>query len=339
MQQLVGNLVEAFRRSFSSLEWMGPETRAAGDRQARRVHAEDRLPRRVARLLLHRDRPDDLVGNVAAQHGLRGRPQPRQDRPADRPHRVVHAAADGQRLLHAVDERDRLPGRHPAAAVLRPRGRRRRQLRRHRRGHRSRARARLRRPGLALRRHGSTARLVDRGRPRAVRRAVPAAHRAVQRLHPGRARPSDHKVNGGLTVGENIGDLGGLQIGYSAYRIATEGDGMPEIDGFTGPQRFFIGWAQVWRGKAREAEAIRLLAIDPHSPQDVRGNAVRNVTRVPRGVRGASRATDVARPRSSGSASSDAADARRPRGPRGVSRQAPVRARCRVRRAPRGRPR
>ena len=52
---------------------------------------------------------------------------------------------------------------------------------------------------------------------------------------------------------------------------------MPEIDGFTGPQRFFIGWAQVWRGKAREAEANRLLAIDPHSPQDVRGNAVRNV--------------------------------------------------------------
>jgi putative endopeptidase len=53
---------------------------------------------------------------------------------------------------------------------------------------------------------------------------------------------------------------------------------MPEIDGFTGPQRFFIGWAQVWCGKAREAEAIRLLAIDPHSPQDVRGNAVRNLT-------------------------------------------------------------
>ena len=53
---------------------------------------------------------------------------------------------------------------------------------------------------------------------------------------------------------------------------------MPEIDGFTGPQRFFIGWARVWQGKAREAEAVRLLAIDPHSPQDLRGNAVRNVS-------------------------------------------------------------
>ena len=60
---------------------------------------------------------------------------------------------------------------------------------------------------------------------------------------------ASHKVNGALTVGENIGDLGGLQIGYSAYRIATEQDGMPEIDGFTGPQRFFIGWAQVWRAR------------------------------------------------------------------------------------------
>jgi len=53
---------------------------------------------------------------------------------------------------------------------------------------------------------------------------------------------------------------------------------MTALDVFTGTQRFFIGWAQVWKGKAREAEAIRLLAIDPHSPQDVRGNAVRNLS-------------------------------------------------------------
>ena len=107
----------------------------------------------------------------------------------------------------------------------------------------------------------------------------PAAPKALIEQYDGfepRALPGEH-VNGALTVGENIGDLGGLQIGYSAYRIATETGEMPELDGFTGPQRFFIGWAQVWKGKAREAEAIRLLAVDPHSPQDVRGNAVRNV--------------------------------------------------------------
>ncbi|HET7303163.1 MAG TPA: M13-type metalloendopeptidase, partial [Segeticoccus sp.] len=89
-----------------------------------------------------------------------------------------------------------------------------------------------------------------------------------------------HKINGALTVGENIGDLGGLTIGYKAYQIATEGaDGIdkPDIDGFTGDQRFFMGWAQVWKGKAREQEAIRLLAIDPHSPTEQRAHVLRNL--------------------------------------------------------------
>ena len=86
----------------------------------------------------------------------------------------------------------------------------------------------------------------------------------------------DQRVNGALTVGENIGDLGGLAIGYAAYRIANEGTTPPELDGFTGAQRFFLGWAQVWSGKARPEEAKRLLAIDPHSPMEVRANAVRN---------------------------------------------------------------
>ena len=85
-------------------------------------------------------------------------------------------------------------------------------------------------------------------------------------------------VNGALTVGENIGDLGGLAIGFKAYQIANETTGEPPvIEGLTGEQRFFYGWAQVWRGKSRLEEAERLLAIDPHSPADLRGNAVDNV--------------------------------------------------------------
>lgn len=81
-------------------------------------------------------------------------------------------------------------------------------------------------------------------------------------------------VNGGLTVGENIGDLCGLELSLAAYRLAGLG---PDIDGWTAEERFFLGWAQVWRSKARPEEAKRLLAIDPHSPADLRGNAVRNV--------------------------------------------------------------
>ncbi|MDX1379476.1 MAG: M13 family metallopeptidase [Xanthomonadales bacterium] len=79
-------------------------------------------------------------------------------------------------------------------------------------------------------------------------------------------------INGEFTSGENIGDLGGLGIAYEAYRLSLDGEEAPVIDGFTGDQRFFIGWAQVWRAKARPEEAKRLLTIDPHSPPKFRAN-------------------------------------------------------------------
>ena len=65
--------------------------------------------------------------------------------------------------------------------------------------------------------------------------------------------PGQH-VNGALTIGENIGDLGGLTIAYKAYKRSLKGKEAPVIDGLTGEQRFFIGWAQVWRSKYRDAE-------------------------------------------------------------------------------------
>jgi len=86
-----------------------------------------------------------------------------------------------------------------------------------------------------------------------------------------------HRVNGELTVGENIGDLGGVTIAYAAYRIATGEEEPPVLDGLTGPQRFFIGWARVWQMKVRLPEMSRLLAIDPHSPPEFRANVVRNL--------------------------------------------------------------
>jgi endothelin-converting enzyme/putative endopeptidase len=79
-------------------------------------------------------------------------------------------------------------------------------------------------------------------------------------------------INGQFTSGENIGDLGGLSIAYLAYKLSLEGKEAPVIDGWTGDQRFFLGWAQVWRSKARDEEAKRLLTIDPHSPPKFRAN-------------------------------------------------------------------
>ncbi|MET0990296.1 MAG: M13-type metalloendopeptidase [Glaciihabitans sp.] len=88
----------------------------------------------------------------------------------------------------------------------------------------------------------------------------------------------DHHVNGALTIGENIGDLGGLAIAWKAYLISLDGQEPPVIDGLTGPQRFFLSWAQAWQLKARDAEVIRLLSIDPHSPNEFRCNQiVRNI--------------------------------------------------------------
>ncbi|MCU1497928.1 MAG: peptidase [Acidimicrobiales bacterium] len=87
-----------------------------------------------------------------------------------------------------------------------------------------------------------------------------------------------HPVNGAFTVGENIGDLGGLAIAHAAYRIATGDTEPPVDDGLDGHQRFFWSWAQAWRTKSRDAEVVRLLSIDPHSPPEFRCNAVvRNI--------------------------------------------------------------
>ncbi|MDA8278129.1 MAG: peptidase M13 [Actinomycetota bacterium] len=82
------------------------------------------------------------------------------------------------------------------------------------------------------------------------------------------------KVNGELTVGENIGDLGGLGIGWKAYLISLKGQEAPVIDELTGAQRFFLSWAQAWREKRRDAEMERLITIDPHSPSEFRCNQI-----------------------------------------------------------------
>ena len=84
----------------------------------------------------------------------------------------------------------------------------------------------------------------------------------------------DYKVNGALTIGENIGDLGGIMIAFKAYMMSLEGKEPPVIDGRTAAERFFLSWGQIWRGKSREAIAIQRLATDPHSPSEFRCNQI-----------------------------------------------------------------
>jgi putative endopeptidase len=89
--------------------------------------------------------------------------------------------------------------------------------------------------------------------------------------------PGAH-VNGGLTMGENIADLGGLLLGLDAYHVSLKGAPAPVLDGTTGDQRVFLGWAQVWRGTARDDALRQQLVSNPHSPPHERvDGVVRNV--------------------------------------------------------------
>jgi len=83
---------------------------------------------------------------------------------------------------------------------------------------------------------------------------------------------SGYNVNGELTLGENIADNSGLAIAIKAYRLSLNGKPAPVIDGFTGEQRFYMGFAQVWQMKARDELALTLLKVDPHSPPEFRAN-------------------------------------------------------------------
>jgi predicted metalloendopeptidase len=81
-----------------------------------------------------------------------------------------------------------------------------------------------------------------------------------------------YNVNGALTLGENIADNSGIAIAYKAYKLSLHGQPAPVIDGLTGDQRFFMGFAQVWRSKVRDEQQIVLIKTDPHSPGQFRAN-------------------------------------------------------------------
>jgi predicted metalloendopeptidase len=94
---------------------------------------------------------------------------------------------------------------------------------------------------------------------------------AVRKQFDGYVAIDSLHVNGKLTLGENIADLGGLLIAYGAYRRSLEGKPEPSpIDGLTGPQRFFLAWAQIWRSKSRPEFTRLLVNVDPHAPPEFR---------------------------------------------------------------------
>jgi putative endopeptidase len=275
MLDLVGNLVEAFRRDFQSLEWMGEGTRAEALAKLERFRPKIGYPDEWRDYSSLEIDPADLVGNVRRaaafevdrQFGHLGQPidrgewfmTPQTVNAYYNPgmNEIVFPAAILQPPFFDVEADDAVNYGGIGAVIG------------HEVGHGFDDQG-SKFDGLGNLREWWTD--EDRARFEELSHALAKQFDGLEtRDVPGR------KVNGALTVGENIGDLGGLAIGLAAYRIATEGEEPPEIDGLTGEQRFFVGWAQVWRGVARREEAERLLTIDPHSPVDLRANAVRNI--------------------------------------------------------------
>ncbi|MBM7416494.1 MULTISPECIES: M13 family metallopeptidase [Nocardiaceae] len=272
MQELVANLVEAYRRNISDLEWMSPETRTAAlaklDKFTPKIGYPDTW-RDYSSLLID---PSDVVGNY--RRGYEAEYQRDLDKlggPVDRGewfmtpqtvnayynpgmNEIVFPAAILQPPFFDPNADDAANYGGIGAVIG------------HEIGH-----------GFDDQgaKYDGDGNLVDwwtdSDRSEFGKRTT-ALIEQYDSFEP-KALPGHH-VNGKFTIGENIGDLGGLSIAVEAYKISLNGSEAPEIDGLTGLQRVFFGWAQVWRTKARDAEALRRLSIDPHSPPEFRCNGV-----------------------------------------------------------------
>jgi len=281
MDQLVANLVEAYRQSITTLEWMGEETRR------RALDKLDAFTPKVGYPVKWRDYsalvidPDDLVGNVRRsnvvdqEHELRkiGRPIDRDEwfmtpqtvnayyNPGM--NEIVFPAAILQPPFFDPDVDDAVNYGGIGAVI----------------GHEI---------GHGFDDQGSkydgAGRLEDWWTEQDRTEFEKRTHALIAQYDafvPEQLGPDGQHVNGALTVGENIGDLGGLTIALKAYAISLGAGGeagslddAPVIAGLTGAQRVFLGWAQVWQTKIRDEALLQRLATDPHSPAEFRCNGV-----------------------------------------------------------------
>ncbi len=276
MQELVGNLIEAYRRDIQSLEWMGPETKKKALEKLAKFTPKIGYPdkwRDYSKLEIRRD---DLVGNMQRSAEFEtDRQLAKLGKPVDRSewlmtpqtvnayynpgmNEIVFPAAILQPPFFDLKADDAVNYGGIGAVI----------------GHEV---------GHGFDDQGSKydgdGNLNDWWSDSDRKEFDARAKKLIEQydsFEPADA-PGQH-VNGALTIGENIGDLGGLTIAYKAYHIALGKDEAPILDGLTGDQRFFTGWAQVWRAKYRPAELTRRLAVDPHSPAEFRCNGVvRNI--------------------------------------------------------------
>jgi putative endopeptidase len=272
MDQLVGNLIEAYRRSITDLDWMTEETKESALAKLAKFRSHIGYPskwRDYSSLAINRD---DLIGNVMRVADFEvNRALNKIGQPIDREewlmtpqtvnayyhplkNEIVFPAAILQPPFfnECADDAVNYGG---IGAVI---------------GHEI---------GHGFDDQGSTCDgdgmlrnwWTDKDRE-AFEERTKALIDQYNVLEP--AQTPGHRVNGRLTIGENIGDLGGLSIAFRAYQIAHDGQPEPSLEGYTPEQRLFLSWAAVWQAKVRTEMLLQRLATDPHSPAEFRCNQI-----------------------------------------------------------------
>jgi putative endopeptidase len=272
MDVLVANLLEAYRQSIGELEWMGADTRRRALEKLEKFSPKIGYPVRWRDYSSLGIDPTDLMANVRAAHAFEfdrqlnkiGKPIDRDEwRMTPQTVNAYYSPGMNEIVFPAAILQDPFfdPGRDDAAnygaigAVI---------------GHEI---------GHGFDDQGSKfdgdGRLTDWWNAE-DRQAFEARTRSLIEQYNALApqQAPDQHVNGALTIGENIGDLGGLGIAWKAYLVSLRGEEAPVIDNLTGAQRFFLSWARAWQQKIRDAEVIRRLAIDQHSPDEFRCNQI-----------------------------------------------------------------
>jgi predicted metalloendopeptidase len=267
-ERIVDNVIEAYRRAIARLDWMAPSSRREALAKLANLKTKVGYPEewRSYRSLVIK--PDDLVGNQ------------QRWREFDNQYRMARLGTSGDRRDWAVAPQVVNAYYGPAtneivlpAAILQPPlfnpdaddavnyggigamvG--------HEIGHAFDAHGRY---------YDSTGRVRDWWTPQDLQQFLARARALVDEFNACSPLAGMH-VNGMLTLDENLGDLGGLSIAYQAYRLSLQGRPAPVIDGVTGEQRFFMGWAQAWRTKSSDGYVRQMLLVDPHAPPEFRVN-------------------------------------------------------------------
>ncbi|RYP88755.1 peptidase M13 [Nocardioides guangzhouensis] len=275
MDELVGNLLAAYRHSITHLEWMTEETKQRAFEKLDKFRPKIGYPEKFRDYSTLTVTPGDLIGNVAAASAFEtDRQLAKLGSPVDR---------DEWFMLPQTVNAYYNPGTNeicfPAGILQKPF---------------------FSPEGDAAENYGGIGAVIgheighgfdDQGAQYDGegnlhdwwtpddKAAFEVKHNALVKQYDAfepRNLPGEH-VNGALTVGENIGDLGGLTIGHKAYLISLGEEPAPTVEDVTGSQRLFMNWAYCWRTKRRTEQEQQYLTIDPHSPPEFRANIVRNL--------------------------------------------------------------